>query len=275
MLRDTALDEIQEKLKAEGIKLDDVKDRKKEETQEHKERELSAFEQEQMKKGWKPDGKKSAEEWAKDGDLAEQVKSKYEKKIQELEASIKAMREHVSKQDEVAYKKALEDLQKQKAQAISNRDAKAVEEIEKQQKDLEKNKTSIDDPGLRFQAKYADLLNDMSFEAIEIQQWVFERDKLLGQKNLPPDKHVQTLEEHMLKKFPNYFNKSIDKEENDVNIVESASSVSDARAHNKNKKFTINDLNPVQRELALKFERHKVMKVDEYIQQLVKSGDLK
>lgn len=261
------LEKIQSDLESAGIATDEAK------------AVLSDFEKEQVKKGWNPEGPKSAEEWANTEPLYEELK-KRGKQLKSMQRTIEELKEHMQKQDQIAYEKALRDIEAQRKEAIRNGDVDLVEHLDEQKQQMnvpqQQPQQPEQHPAIKeFAERHASWLNDVSYEAIQMQQWLLERDKLLASKNLPPEKHVEVIEDHLKKQFPNYFCDNIKESVDTVDTITSDMNSHVASPAHKNKKYTFSHLNDTQKRVARDFERMKIMSVDEYIKQLVNTGELK
>lgn len=261
---DEIMQEVTAALQTEGITTD----------VESTVRELSDFEKTQQAKGWNPDGEKSAEEWARSEPLYEEIKTRG-KEIKQLKRTVDELKEFLQKQEKIAYDKAMADLMAQREAAIRSGDVNLVNQI-----DEEKSKTQYTAPAtkpdvvLEFEERHASWLQGTSFDELEIRTWALQRDQELSKLNMTPEKHLQTLEEHLHKKFPTYFNQGT--AETITNPVESGYTTMATKPTTTNrKKATFNDLTPEQKQVARDFERMGVMKVDEYIEQLYTIGELK
>lgn len=270
---DVALEQLQQMLSSEGITSESTPEQEKykEKSESYSEKsELSDFEKEQQSKGWNPGGSKSAQQWAEDGDLLVQIRVSREENKQ-LKQTLDSLVDYVKKQEKIVYDKALTDISAQRKQAILNKDVQAVEDLDKQKQELEKSAITPNSPAAQeFRNRYAYLRSDTSFEAMEIQDWLENHDAILAKRKLPANEHVQLLEEHLHKKFPNYFKET--KEESDP--VESGTSVTETATSSK-KHFTYHNLNSTQKKVWKQLERGGTLTLDDYIKQLINFGDLK
>ena len=224
-----------------------------------------------MAKGWNPDGPKSAEEFERATPLYEELKVRG-KEIKALKRTIDELKDHMDKQKVAAYEQAVHDLQQQRVMALEEGNTALVDEIDTHRRELEAAKPVETHPAvLDFQDKHADWMSDTSFEAMEMQRFTFERDQQLANRGLSPEEHMAVLEEHIQKRFPEYF-----KTENDNlgrgSAVESGVSNSGTTAPKK--KFGFKDLTSEQKQVARDFEKMGIMNKDEYIKQLEINGDL-
>lgn len=233
--------------------------------------------------GWKPEGKRSAAEYIKyaleqfpeRGEaLSKQARSLEHKddELSKMKNVLSELTSHMKKQKDVAYQQALMDLQQQRRTAISQGDVEKVEAIDMQQNNLQHNSTTPPQAVEDFKSKYQDYLTGTSFEALEIQEWIFKRDQQLASSRLPPEQHMKELERHMLQKFPHYF-------EGRDNIgqpsaVDSLQNSNVAGGRRKKTAFSFNDLTVEQKDVANYLEQCGHMKKADYIKQLVENGDL-
>jgi hypothetical protein len=226
--------------------------------------------------GWKSEGEKSAEEYVK---VAMDKFPEQSKKIKQLFKAVEDLKAHMSKTETVAYERAKNELEQQRRQAIQQGDVDLVDRLEQAKAELapiyqpETQQSEADvnyDPSIvAFESKYGDMLNDTSFEALQIQKWINAHGAVLGQKKLPVDKHMDLLEQHMKKQFPDYF----EEESEPVSpVLSSRENVSSKVKKGKNP--TYNDLSSIQKDVASRFQRQGIMTIEQYIADLVKNGDL-
>lgn len=275
-------DEIKSALAAEGIDASDAVNKAQEtetqakESTHSEEKQYTSFEQEQIEKGWNPEGVKSAEEWSRSEPLYEEIKARG-KEIKRMQKALDALTEHMTKQEKIAYDKALKTLSQEKEDAILRGDVKAVQQIEQQHIELTTPKEIKKIPEAdEFTERYEHILNSANFEEMEIAAFVYSRDKELMDRKLSPAEHMKTLESHMLKKFPSYFNKGKEEEVVDrarSRTVETGEGSNVSRVSGK-KKFNFHDLSPEQKQVARDFEKFGVMKIDKYIEQLIELKEL-
>lgn len=236
------------------------------------EKQYTEFEREQMSKGWNPDGPKSAEEWDRHEHLYTEIK-KRGKQIKTLHRTVEELREHMQKQEQRAYERALAELTREKHKATRDGDYALVEALEKEQQSLKPVEMVQQLPAsvIEFQEKHAKWLNGVSYEEMEMANWTLKRDQELAKKNLDPDQHMALLEEHLFKQFPDYFGH---KEAKKTIAVESGRSDAASAPRSTHKK-SFNDLNETQKKICRDFERMGVMTKDQYVSQLVELGELK
>jgi len=183
----------------------------------------------------------------------------------------------MQKQEQIAYEKALKDLESQRNNAIRSGDINLVQEIDKSKESLatqfndipfldDKEPEAVHD----FKERHSSWMNGTSYEEMNMQQWLLQRDNALASKNLPPEEHMRVLEEHLYKQFPDFFKRN--NQEPDQ-YVESGSYDVDT-SKQVNKKVGFRDLSQSQKQIAKDFERMGVMSVDEYIKQLSALGEL-
>lgn len=233
-------------------------------------RELSAFEAEQAAKGWDPSGEKSAEEWHRAAPLYNELKERG-KEIKQLRRTVDELKQHMQKQDQIAYNRALAELSVQRTQAIKSGNVDLVDQIDNAKQDLNHQISSIPDipdAVIEFKEKYDEILNGVSYEHMQMAEFIRKRDAELFKKHLSPEDHMATLEEHLHKEFKDFFQKS------PRNSVEAGYEDNVAKPSSR-KKAVFNDLNPTQKQIARDFERMGVMKPEEYIKQLLEAGEIK
>jgi hypothetical protein len=277
-MSDDAVQQVKELLNQEGITNEPPEEEKKqepnEEVQVSEEKVLNEFEKEQKAKGWNPEGTKSAEEWARAEPLYQEIKARG-KENKQMRRTINELKAHMEKLESHAYDRALRDLEKEHKTAVYNGDEEEAQRIQQEKDNLVKPEP-IPEAVVEFQEAHADWLQDKSFEALEMQRWVVQRDADLVAYNLSPQEHMALLDEHVRQKFPDYFNPPPEQEKVVSRAaVESGYDSNVSNPTGRKKKFSLGDLNPEQKQTAQDFEKMGVMSIDEYIKQLVSNGDLK
>lgn len=267
------IEEIQEFLKADGIEVA-TESKPSQETSEN------PIEAMALTYGWRPEGKKSAEDYIKyaldnfpeRGEaLSKQAKAIENKdnELDKMKSVLDELSSHMKKQKDIAYQQALADIQSQRKQAIALGDADLVDHLDRAKANLQQDPNRLK-PVEDFRQRHGTWLNDTSFEAIEMQEWVLERDDYLAKKGLPPAEHMELLERHLQAKFPNYFNRG-----GHVSAVDSMQNSNVAGSGGRKKNFTLNDLTKEQQEVAQYLDKSGHLKMADYIKQLVENGDLK
>lgn len=231
--------------------------------------------------GWKPEGKRSAEEYIKYAldqfpERGEAL-SKQAKKIEDKDSELSKMKvvlnelaSHVKKQKQLEEQQSLEDLRYRKRQAIELGDVNLVEQL-----DQEQIRLNVPEPVKAFKERNIEWLEGTSFEALEMQAFARQRDNELAPRGMSPDEHMKVLEEHIRKKFPAYFNDGYEKEHiNKSDAVDSLHNSNVVNASKPKRNFSIRDLTKEQQEVASYLEREGHMKTADYIKQLIDNGDL-
>lgn len=230
---------------------------------------LTEFEQEQQAKGWNPDGPKSADEWARSEPLYEEIKRRG-KENKQLHRALENIKSMMDKQQEIAYKRALTDLASEKNLAIQRGDVAKVQQIDQEAVNLQNSQPVVELQAVKdFKERNSDWFEGTSVDDIKMQAFARYQDGILITKNLPPEQHMQVLEEEIQKAFPNYFKPS---QSSSVQSVEGGDS---GVAGSRKKRHSLDSLSETQRRTAKEFARLGVMTVDKYIDELVKMGDLK
>lgn len=247
-----SVENVQEALAAEGIEQPS---------------EQNPVEQLAAQYGWVPTGERSAEEFVK---YALEQHPARGKELKQLHRTIEELKVHMQGQEKKAYERAMRDLQTRRQQAIAQGDVDMVNALDQEKEQLAPPPSDLPHPAIvDFTERYAKYLNGVSYEEMQVADFIQKRDRELARFNLAPDEHMQKLEDHVIKQFPEYFGQS-------KNAPSVESGYGDGVSNVKTKKkFSFADLNPEQKQCARDFERMGVMKIDEYISDLVKSGDLK
>lgn len=269
-------EQITKELEKQGVLKTEKAEEKQSSDEQIEQRDLSDFEREQKDKGWNPNGVKTAEEWARNEPLYEEIK-KRGKEIKSLERAIDNLTKIQTRKEELAYNKALDQLRNERDAAIKLGNVQAVKHIEQQQLKLHESQKQEDPAIQEFRSKYGHLLTSNNYEEMEIADFIKRRDGELMSHKLPPAEHLRLLEEHAMKKFPSYFKQDGDPEERDerLPIVESGQGSNVSKPRSSSKKFTFDDLSPEQKKIGKEFERLKVMKLSEYIKDLADLGDIR
>lgn len=217
--------------------------------------------------GWKPEGKRTAEDFIKYAlekfpERGEALTAQ-NKELFKMKAMLNELASHVNKQKELAY----QDLVHKREQAELEGDTRTVEALKVQEQQMQPKPAAVQE----FEYRHADWLNSPQYEHVKMKRWLLEEDRVLGQYNLSPEQHMQRLEEHLHKEFPEFFGAQIEApiaavESEGSNVVKSGSS---------KKRHTFSDLSDVQKSVAKYLKDSGTMTIEKYIDQLVKQGDLK
>ncbi len=130
-------------------KKESLQETKNEETQEQKTSPQEVMEKKAMEMGWRPfdeyEGDKdqwvSADAFVARTPLFEKI-SAQNKTIKQMASTMEEFKKHHEKVKESSYRKALKELRKERAEAITQGDAAALDDVEDRMKDLEQeNKT--------------------------------------------------------------------------------------------------------------------------------------
>ena len=231
----------------------------------------SSVEDEAKAKGWKPDGPKSAEEFLRAEPLYDEIKARG-KEIKELKKTMEEMKQFMTKQQQLGYKKALDDLQSQKTLAISEGDVEKVSELDVKISETSKNitpdKTESIPEVQAFAEKHSKWLNDPSYECQKMREFVTKRDNELASFNLSPEEHINIIDREVKQQFKDYFKEPV----KDIpQVVESDSKPVKAE---KKLKFTFRDLSPEQKDCCRHFKKRGIMNEEDYIKSLIETGEL-
>lgn len=216
--------------------------------------------------GWNPEGEKSADEYI---EFALQNLPERGKQLKRMQKTMDALIDHNRKQEQIAYDKALKDLALQKHEAISRGDSASVQAIEQQAEQLKP--VPVSSPAIiDFQERNADWLQSNSAEHKKMQAYTFGMDSILMAEKLSPEEHMEKLEEAVKEQFPDHFGIK-----HAVRSPVEGGTGSNLATRNSKKTFSFSDLNEQQRKIAEEFEFYKIMTKEQYVKDLVKSGDLK
>ena len=234
---------------------------------------LSEFEQEQQSLGWDPKGEKTAEEWAKDGELYRAIKDR-NKEIKTLKRTIEELKTLQQKQGELIYQQIMTQLEQEQKNAEVKGDKEALKIVEQKQKQAQATVSPlIPQEVLDFQERNIDWWNGKGWKEQEMRDFALKRDNELMKLKLPINEHMDMLEKEVKEKFNSYFNKDLNEKKVKIPAVEGNNGIGIVK--NSKRQYTIDDLNPEQKRAAKDFARLKVMPIDKYIDELVALGELK
>ena len=267
--------EITAELKKQGIVAEEATDVAKKETVAEvlpKSAEvLPEFaEAEAMKKGWKPDGPKSAEEFLRAEPLYEEIK-KRGKELKDVRSQVDELVKMVSAMRKAGYEEKLEVIKQERAQAIARSDIDSVDYLDDQlyqvKNELQKEVAphpEVHPAAQQFVDKYKDVLKDP-----EVASYVQRKDIALGNDPdvVDPYDHMKKLEEQLFKKYPDRF-PQIEKTE----VVMAVESDSRPVTAKRKTKYSFSDLNHDQKEIYKYMEKTGDMAGEDYIKKLADAG---
>lgn len=243
--------------------------------------------------GYKEGGPKSAKEFVlfalenlpkKNAALDVQNKSIVDKdrKIAEMEITLNQLAADMLKQKEVAYKQAEAELKAQRKNAIAVGNADLVEELDLAQQnlknDLENTAVNREDAKTQaynqlmidnFREKNASWVYGKSIEELEMKAYAKNLEAAMMAEGMDLKEQLDALQRAVNKKFPEYFDTDLQAD----NFVEGVQPTTNVMVKPK-KTFTFKDLNEPQK-FAAKYMEQKGMSIEEYIKNLVETGDLK
>jgi hypothetical protein len=232
--------------------------------EEQEEKQYNAFEQKCMDAGWKPGGKKTAEDWALDG------LSIRNEKITDLYKISEDLKDMMSKQEKAIYEKAQAEFKQQRDEAIVRGDINQVREIEQQQREM-KEQNELHFQANEFIKRNNDWYNGNSYECLQMRKAAIEADNTVGGSD--PADHYRRVEEFIKGKFSNYFNEgAVEDTPKRASAVEGSKS---SVVRTSKKSYSLDDLNEAQKAAAKKYDKLGIMTVDEYIKEQLKAGYLK
>ena len=238
----------------------------KEFAQEEKpERVYTEFEQQQMKAGWNPNGRKSAEEWAANEPLAKENAARG-REITQLRKAVDHLKDIMVKQEKATYEKALKEIEQQRREAIKAGDVDRVEQLDEDKQKLKPTENAPEKSQV-FQSFFENNRNWLegdSDEELEMFQWARGRERILLDRGLSHDEVFAKLDEAVRKKFPDYFGLDTKK----TAPVESSGSVY-GKAQSNN--LSVNDLNDTEKEMMDLFVRTGMSTKKEYLEMIAKT----
>jgi len=260
---------IEETLEKQGITDAISKEEKQEAKEESKQEEkiLDPVQKLAAEHGWDPEGSKSAEEFVKYG--LDQLAPRG-RELRDIKRTVNELKDHMKKVEEKTRTETIAELTQQRYDAISVGDATEVDRLDQEiQNAQQPEAASMEIPEVaEFQKKHEKWLKDDSDEAVLMKKAMLEADEYLARMNLEPSKHLALVEKELQMKFPHMF----DQEE--ATIPSAVESDSARVKSNFKKTYNFNDLNADQKSICKDFEKLGVMSKEEYIDQLVKLGEL-
>ena len=234
--------------------------------------EVNEVEQEAVKKGWKPDGPKSAEEFLRAEPLYEEIKARG-REIKDLRVTLEELTSHMKKQQEIGYQKALHELKAERVEAIQEGDVEKVESLERQIKDTETGIEEATKPQehpsvTSFYERHNSWWSDPSYEAQEMRDFAAKRDIELSSQGLSPDTIIETLESDLRYKFPKKFE---NKAQEEPMVVES--NTREVRSEPSTLRFS--ELSTTEKQLYRFLQDNNPMEAKEYLKELKKMRETK
>lgn len=225
--------------------------------------------------GWNPDKDSvdpskwvSAEEFVARAPLFEKNR-KLSRKIKELESSINSLKGHYSKIESIAYEKALKDLKEKKIKAMEEFDHKTVAEIDEEIVDL-KSKTARPQEKQTLLPEFVEWKErNPWYDADEEMKEVADkagRAYALSTPDADPEEVYRYAEKRVREKFPDRFR---NKNKSQPSPVESPS------RQTKPGKPTWGSLPEHFQRAGDKFVRNGIMTREQYIDDLIKMGEIK
>lgn len=171
------------------------------------ERVYNQVEQEQMAKGWNPNGPKSAEQFESDGKLYDEIKRSH-KEIKEMREAVAYQQKLLTGQAELQYQRALADIQANRVEAIKLGDVDAVSTydralVDNQQRlqELQRNNQPILTADQQAcMERHADIFKnqDKSWAADQIRSEIAKKEQSLLQNGVPVDEVVRIVENDII-----------------------------------------------------------------------------
>lgn len=239
------------------------------------EREFTEAEHYAMTQGWNPKGEKSAEEFMVAKPYWKEIRQRG-KTIKELQATVEQLKKMITSDKEQNNQRTLDQLRAQKREAIKLGDVDLVDLIEAQEKNIlappivdepVEYSEAIED----FKERHADWLSDYGYEAMQMKEFVLERDRQLGSLKLKPERHIEIIEKDLRKRFPDHFKEKEPASRSARSSVES--DISRSSVNNK-RKPTFHDLSQDQKKIARYMEKHAKMPIEKYIDKLIEVGGI-
>jgi len=240
---------------------------------EQQQPEVDTYEEQATALGWNKNyegpGKVDAKEFVLRAPLFEKIKHQ-SKKLKDQEKALHDLSAHVQKVGDIAYKKAIADLKKERREAIEEADPVRVEALDEQIREVEKAAPVADaqpqvDPAIeawvgKDENKWFHSDKTMKVFAIATHDQLLRENPTMDMED-----SLKEVTKLVKKAFPDKFENPARKA---APVVESGSTDSGGGK----KVFTFRDLSDEQKEIAKRFERQKIMTKDAYVKQLADSG---
>ena len=243
---------------------------------------LSAIETMASNHGWNPEGEKGAAEFV---EYAMTNLATRGKDVKDLKKSVDALLDLNSKQNEAGkkqgYDKAMAELRHAKEEAILQGDVEQVnaldDEISSKKEEYTPDTQDGDTPSavVAFNEQHKKWLKeDTSAQAFKMQDFIKQRDTLLAERQLPVERHMEILNEHIREEFPDYFNDTQPVVE-DVKMYPTVDSGANSGVAGKvEKKMKWSELPEQYKAISRSLERSGTMTKDAYVKQLIETGAL-
>lgn len=249
----------------------------KEEVKDEQPKEANEVEERARKMGWKPqeeyDGEPSkwvpAKEYVDRAPLYDEIK-RLRRKVGDVENTINHLKQHHAKVEEATYARAIEDLKRAKVRALEEGDHAKVVDIDEEIVELKSNKPVAHEtskgPSEEFVRWVAE--NPWYNDDEELRE---AADTLgIGYASRYRDKTPADAMAYAAKKIRELYPHKFNARPKAVPQVEAGRTVP-----KKARNYTFDDLDEQQKSVAKMFERRGVMSTDDYIKDLVKTGQLK
>lgn len=232
---------------------------------------------EARKLGWKPEEEYEGEEgkWINADEFVARAplyekNRKLSKKIKDVENTIELLKKHYAKTEEQAYKRALETLKQEKVKALDEGDHKAVADIDDKILDLKK------EPIHEKQEKQSNpdfdewvTRNSWYNTDEEMREYADAIGRIYARNNNNPDADevYRHAEKKVMERFPEKFR--------NPNRSRPSSVEGGSKSQTKSKRPAWSDLPEVFQQVGNKFVRNGVMTKEQYIDDLIKTGEIK
>lgn len=215
--------------------------------------------------GWNAEGEKSAAEFI---EFALREVPERGKELKRIKKTVDDLKTHMQKQQEFANKQAIDELQQRKRIAQDNGDYTAYNNLEQQERQIVPINSEVKEAWDVFEETNADWLDVDNVDTLDMRDWLTRRDNDLARKRLSPKEHFAVLDQEIRKKFPEHFNG-----QQRPPAVESDGYNSVTPPKNS-KKVTLATLSKEHRDTAENFERMGIMTKQQYLDDLIKHGDI-
>lgn len=254
---------------------------KKEEIKQEPEEQVNTDLEKALRYGYDPKGKLDATTWLNNYTWDREVK-RLNSKLEQQSRTLESLAEHNSKVEQVAYRKAMEEMDRKLEEAVQLGDSKAVKAINKEISEISPPSQPVTASQLSSEAvsarddfirRNSEWFNNNNPDNASMHAFAVAKATQIGieHPHMSPQDQLREVEDAIHKKFKSHFSKDRDSDDEQEERAEKSRnpSVEAAVAKTvKNKKASIDDLSSQERSLAETLRRTvKKFDMDAYIRQ--------
>lgn len=246
-------------------------------TDNNSQAELNDFEKEQQLHGWDPNGPKTAEEWAADKPLYQALQKK-NKETQRLKRTVENMKKFMELNEKMAYERGVAEAIRERDEAERRGDIASAQRIDAEIEKMEPRQITPQIPDCYYDFIESNpWMTGNSYKEMEMQEFARKRDSFLENSIKDPEERIRVVEADVRDKFSDFFG-IVKKPQSQT--IETGQGVGASQYKTTKTKYTMSDLNSVQRKIVHDFElsgiisENGVMTREMYIQKLAEAGEL-